>query len=246
MGELIDELTKLNASTDEIRQAVLQGLSSIRSGQAGATGGAAGGSGQAPEGQTPAGTTGFKSTATKFAKALGGGAAGLGSFASSQLSSIIGGPAGALASSAFDLLAGGFGVIQRDINAAVQATPLFSNRSFVDQSAGFGQARGWIDFFGETLHGNMVTDRFVRERREIDEAQAHEQIPILRAADNLSHMARLIAEQGGEGYLSKIKELVPYEVERQRRGQNAEEIVHDWVTKFAGANPSASNQNRSQ
>lgn len=257
MSDLVDQLTRLNLTAEELRQAVVQAVASNRATQ-GASGSPAGGSpagggarsGAASGGQGAdlAGQLSGK-LGEQLGSSLTSGVSGLGSFGKSQISEGLGGGlGGSAAGSAFQLFLKGVADVTQGENAAIRSTPLFSGQAFVDQSKTFGAQRGFNNFFGNTLGLNNFTNVIEEDNRKIDERQAALQTPTLRAAENLSGLARQIGEQGGdvtsgEG-LEGFRQMIPYELARQQRGFDNETAVRAMVTQFGATNPSSSLQLR--
>jgi len=260
MSELTDGLNRFGLTLEDIRQTLQQAAAAQRSASpAGATSPAAGsspGAGSSASGGPSKAALDAAAAAKKdlsegitgklgeqIGNSLSSGLSGLTSLGKNAISDGLGGGiGGAGAGAAFSLAMKGLADITQGGNAAIAATPLFANQNFTNTSEAFGRERGFNNFFGQTLGLNGVTSFFTEDNRRIDERQQHEQSPILRAAGSLADTARMIAEQGGEVDMDAFRQIAPFEVARQRRGQDASEAVFDMVTAYGALNPSNGRQ----
>jgi len=63
---------------------------------------------------------------------------------------------------------------------------------------------------------------------------------VLKAASSLADFAAQIAEQGGDVDVDAFKQIGAAEIEKNRRGQDARELVFNAITDLGATNPSAS------
>jgi hypothetical protein len=252
VSELADLLNRLNLTVEDIRQVVVQssrgtggGGGAGGGGSGGATGGGGGGPSKAALNAAAQASEDFAAgisgkLGSQIGSALSGGVSGIASFGKSAISNGLGGGlAGSVGGAAFQLGIQAFSDVNQGANAAISATPLFSSSNFNDQAARFGAQRGFNNFFGQTLGLNNFTSFFTEDNKRIDEAQEHEQSPVLKAASSLADFAAQIAEQGGDVDVDAFRELGAAEIEKNQRGQDARETVFRAITDLGATNPSA-------
>lgn len=246
MSEFSEEISRLNQTASDIRQAIQSYASSLRTGaQSPASSLGASGSGALASAAASGGggnsSSAISALGNQLGKAVGGGTAGLGSFASSAASSGLGsGLAGGVVGSAIKLGIEAISDINQGGNAGIRSAPLFASSSFVDRAQAFGKERGFNKFVGSTLGLNNFTDAIVKDDRKIDEREEHEQAPVRRAAASVSDFARQIAEAGGSLSDDQISRLGDFQLRRARAGQDAVERATRIVTSLNGpTDPSA-------
>ena len=249
-----EELTRVRQSLDDIRQLMQQFSSVIRTGSGGdrpappeseGTSRAAGE--KAGKTFTDAFSDALKPATNSdlgrdFARVAASGGQGLGSFASSASTSLVGGGLfGAAVGSALEFGLEAASAYTSRRNRAIESAPLFADESFVDRAGAFGGKIGMLDFLDSRF--GMFTDSFAKEKRALREQQEREQAPVLAGASSVADFARQIAEQGGgEPDMTAITELGRWEIARRIRGEHVREEVIRRLTRDQPTDPSANSQ----